>query len=83
MASRSGVPLLESMPAQHLAGLLFSHTQILETQPVSRCEHGCREKDNPKSWHVARNITIIPPTKQLLDGTPLDAMRAFFSGIGK
>lgn len=45
-------------------------------------EHDCREKDNPKNWHVAKNITIIPPAKQM-GGTPLDNIRAFFSGVGK
>jgi hypothetical protein len=41
-----------------------------------------REKDNPKNWHVAKNITIIPPAKQM-GGTPLDNIRSFFSGVGK
>jgi hypothetical protein len=44
--------------------------------------HDCREKDNPKNWHVAKNITIIPPAKQM-GGTPLDNIRSFFSGVGK
>lgn len=41
----------------------------------------CRDKDNPKEWYVAKNITVIPPTKQL-GGSPLENMKAFFSGAG-
>lgn len=40
-----------------------------------------RDKENPKNWYVAKNITVLPPAKQIA-GTPLDNMRAFFSGSG-
>lgn len=56
---------------------------IPELKSANDLEYGfkIRDKENPKNWYVAKNITVLPPAKQLA-GTPLDNMRAFFSGGG-
>ena len=38
----------------------------------------CRDKENPKTWYVAKGITIIPPQK-LIKGSPFESAKDFFS----
>ena len=33
-----------------------------------------RDKENPKNWYVAKDITLIPPIKEI-GSTPLDNIR--------
>lgn len=46
---------------------------------MARCPSTCcRDKENPKTWYVAKEITVIPPQK-LIKGSPLESAKDFFS----
>lgn len=63
-----------------ILGMVHSMQSRTRSRDEVVCEC-CRDKQNPKNWYMAKNVTIIPPAKQLR-GSPLDNMKAFFAGAG-
>ncbi|WPT11024.1 Protein HHL1 [Picochlorum sp. SENEW3] len=41
-----------------------------------------RDKEDPKSWYLAKDIQVIPPASEL-GNTPIDKVNSFFQDMGK
>lgn len=41
-----------------------------------------RDKEDPKSWYMAKDIQVIPPASELGD-TPIEKVNGFFQDLGK
>lgn len=41
-----------------------------------------RDKEDPKSWYLAKDIQVIPPSSELGD-TPIEKVNSFFQDLGK
>ena len=41
-----------------------------------------RDKEDPKSWYLAKDIQVIPPQSEM-GNTPIEKVNSFFSDLGK